>query len=135
MSMVELRLLCEQMKEVADRKEALEEQLKGVNAEYDMLRLRKIPDLMEALQVRNATFEGLGRVQLASDIYANTREGQKKSGSQWLRDCGYEGMVTETYNASSIKALFRRMIEKGEPIPETIFNVTPFIRASIVKAP
>jgi hypothetical protein len=43
-------------------------------------------------------------------------------------------MITETYNASSLKALFRRMISEGVDIPDDIFNVQPFIRASIVKA-
>lgn len=132
--LVELRLLCEQMRAVELRKEALDEQLKAVNAEYDQLRLRQIPETMEALGVRNATFEGLGRVQLAEDIYASTREGQKEAGIQWLRDCGYDGMITEGYNASSAKALFRRMLKDGSPIPPEIFNVTPFTRASIVKA-
>jgi len=83
--------------------------------------------------VKTITFEGLGRVQTATDLYANTREGQKDAGIQWLRDCGYEGMITEGYNASSLKALFRRMIGEGSDIPDDIFNVTPFVRASIVK--
>lgn len=134
MEMMELRLLCEQMAAVQKRKEALEEELKAINAEFDILRLRKIPEAMEVLGVRNATFEGLGRVQLAEDIYASTREGQKDRGIQWLRDCGYDGMITESYNASSIKALFRRMIKDAQPIPEDIFSITPFTRASLVKS-
>ena len=87
-----------------------------------------------SLELKNATFDGLGRVQLASDLYASTREGKKEAAIQWLRDCGYENMVTETYNASSLKALFRRQIAEGVEIPDDLFNVSPFIRASIVKA-
>jgi hypothetical protein len=134
MSMMELRLLCEQMKSLEDKKEALESTLSEINKDLDALRKGKIPETMEALGLRNATFEGLGRVQLAEDIYANTREGQKAPAMQWLRDLGYEDMIQETYNASSIKALFRRMLKEGKPIDDTIFNVTPFTRASIVKA-
>jgi len=89
---------------------------------------------MESLEVKNATFEGVGRVQLASDLYASTREGKKDTAMRWLRDCGYEGMITETYNASSLKALLRRLMVEGAEIPDDIFNVTPFIRASVVKA-
>ena len=134
MSMDTLRALCVQMKTLQDRKEVLEEELTSINISLDDLRLKKIPELMESLEVKNATFAGLGRVQLATDLYASTREGQKGAAMQWLRDCGYEDMITETYNASSLKALFRRQIKEGAEIPETIFNVTPFIRASIVKA-
>jgi hypothetical protein len=131
--MIELRLLCEQMRALETRKEELESLLKQVNSDLDFVRLRKIPELMQTLEVRNATFEGLGRVQLASDLHANTREGKKDAAMTWLRDLGYEGMISETYNASTLKALFRRMLTEGKPIPEEIFNVTPFIRASIVK--
>ncbi len=128
-----LKGLCIEMRTLEDRKTELEEQLKLINQQYDIVRLRKIPQLMESLQIRNATFTGIGRVQLAADIYASTREGRKAEAIQWLRDLGYDEMVSETYNASSMKALFRRLIEQGANIPSDIFNVTPFTRASIVK--
>lgn len=131
--MIELRLLCEEMRKLEQTKEELEAKLKVVNGDLDFIRLKKIPDFMQSNGIQNAKFEGLGRVQLASDLYANTREGQKDAAMQWLRDLGYEGMISETYNASTLKALFRRMMVEGKPIPEEIFNVTPFIRASIVK--
>lgn len=133
-NMQDLRTLCAQMKALQGRKDELEAQLSDVNKSLDELRLRKIPTLMESLDVKNATFEGLGRVQLASDLYASTREGKKEDAMQWLRDCGYEGMITETYNASSLKALLRRMLVEGVDIPDDIFNVAPFVRASIIKA-
>lgn len=134
MSMIELRLQCEEMRALEERKEAAEAELKVINEQLDIVRKVRIPETMEALGLRNATFEGLGRVQLAEDIYASTREGQKDAAMTWLRDLGYSDMIVETYNASSLKALFRRMIKSNTPINNTIFNVTPFTRASIVKA-
>lgn len=132
--MVSLRLMCERMKEMEDQKAELETVLSVLNKDLDWLRKVGIPEAMAALGLRNATFNGLGRVQLAEDIYASTREGMKEAGMQWLRDLGYDDMIVETYNASSLKALFRRMIKDGQPIDDVIFNVTPFTRASIVKA-
>lgn len=134
MSMDELRGYCARMKELQGLKDKLETELSDINKELDVIRTKKIPELMESMELRNVTIEGLGRVQLAADIYASTREGQKDAAMTWLRDCGYEGMITETYNASSLKALFRRLMADGADIPEDIFNVTPFLRASIVKA-
>jgi hypothetical protein len=122
------------MKELQAAKDDLESQLTIINKELDVIRTKKIPELMESMELRNVTIEGLGRVQLAADIYASTREGQKEAAMNWLRDLGYEGMITETYNASSLKALFRRLMVDGADIPEDIFNVQPFMRASIVKA-
>lgn len=134
MSMDDLRSQCARMKELQGQKDKLETELSDINKELDVIRTKKIPELMESMELRNVTIEGLGRVQLAADIYASTREGQKEAAMTWLRDCGYENMITETYNASSIKALFRRLMADGADIPEDIFNVQPFLRASIVKA-
>ena len=134
MSLETLRELCVAMRILEDRKEALELQLKEINGGLDELRMKNIPEMMDGLGVKNATFEGIGRVQLTADIFASTREGQKEKAMQWLRDCGYDGMISETYNASSLKALFRRQLKEGIEIPDSIFNVSPFVRASIVKS-
>lgn len=134
MDMNGLRELCAKMRDLQDRKAALEDTLTEINKDLDKIRTQQIPEAMEALELRNATFEGLGRVQLATDLYASTKEGKKEAAIQWLQDCGYENMIVETYNASSLKALFRRMIVDGAEIPDEIFNVSPFVRASIVKA-
>ncbi len=120
------------MKSLQERKETLEEQLKALNMELDGIRLKEIPEMMAELEVKNVTFEGLGRVQLAADLYCTTKAGQKEAAMQWLRDCGYENMIAENYNASSMKALVRRLIEDGTETPEFL-NVTPFMRASLVK--
>ena len=129
-----LRELCVQMKGLQNKALELKAAAAEVKIPLDDLRLRKIPELMQHLEVKTATFQGLGRVQTAPDLYASTKKGKKPDAMQWLRDCGYEGMISETYNASSLKALFRRQLAEGADIPDEIFNVTPFIRASIVKA-
>lgn len=134
MTMEALRAHCAAMKSLQDRKTKLEEELSQVNVELDDIRTKKIPELMASMELRNVTIEGLGRVQLAADLYASTRAGKKDEAMTWLRDCGYADMITETYNASSLKALLRRMIAEGTEIPEHVFSVTPFMRASIVKA-
>lgn len=128
-----LRALCVEMKSLQDQKDKLDEQVKLIVDRIDALRLKEIPEMMETLEVKNTTFEGLGRVQLASDLYCSTKAGQKDKAMQWLRDCGYEEMISESYNATSMKALVRRLIVDGAEIPEFL-NVTPFMRASIVKA-
>ena len=133
MSMEELQSYCMKMRVLQEQKDALEADLSAVNKELDFIRTKKIPELMESMELRNVTIEGIGRVQLTADIYVSTREGKKDAAMQWLRDLGYENMIQETYNSSSLKALLRRMLAEGVDIPDDIFNVTPFTRASIVK--
>lgn len=127
-----LRALVVRMRDIQAEKDVVEENLKLININLDDIRLKKIPEMMDALEVKNATFEGLGRVQLAGDLYCSTKAGQKDAAIQWLQDQDLGEMITESYNASSMKALIRRLIEQGVEIPE-FMNVTPFIRASLVK--
>lgn len=121
------------MRELQIEIDERDEVTKLLSAQLDDLRLRKIPELMESLEVKTATFEGLGRVQLAGDLYCSTAKGRKDEVMQWLRDCGYEDMISESYNATSMKALIRRLLVDGTEVPD-FMQVTPFTRASIVKA-
>lgn len=132
-AMGNLRVLCARMKGLQEQIAEKEEEVKKLKEEFDGLRLIQIPNLMESLEVKTATFEDIGRVQTAADLYCSTKSGQKDAAMQWLRDTGYGDMIQESYNASSMKALIRRMIEEGVEPPEFL-NVTPFTRASIVKA-
>jgi len=114
-------------------KDTLDEKSKELGVLIDGLRLKQIPEMMDQLEVKNATFQGIGRVQLAADLYCSTKAGQKDQAMQWLRDMEMDGMISETYNTSSMKALVRRLMVDGAELPDCL-NVTPFIRASIVKA-
>jgi len=128
-----LKLVAE-MRDLEAEIESREEALKPLKKRLDGLRLYEIPEAMEQMEIKNVSYDGIGRVQLASDVYASTAAGMKDEAMVWLRDCGYANMITEGYNASSLKALFRRMIKEGAPIPDHLFTVTPFQRASIVKS-
>ncbi len=129
-----LRQLCVQMKDLQLKALAIKADAAAVREPLDDLRLRKIPDLMASLEVKTTTFTGLGRVQLAADLYASTISGKKEDAMTWLRDCGYGDMIKPTVNSSSLKALFRQQIKAGVMPPDDIFKITPFTRASIVKA-
>jgi hypothetical protein len=130
--MTALRAKCAEMRKLQADKEAAEETVKNINAQLDALRLRVIPEMMMSMEVKTATFPGIGRVQLAGDLHCSTVAGQKEAAMQWLRDCGYDDMISESYNATSMKALVRRLMEQGAEIPACL-NVLPFTRASIVK--
>jgi hypothetical protein len=128
-----LRELCAKMQALQQTKEAHDEASKLIGVEIDNLRLKQIPEMMDQMEVKNATFQGIGRVQLAADLYCSTKAGQKDAAMLWLRDMGLDDMISETYNATSMKALVRRLMVDGVELPDCL-NVTPFIRASIVKA-
>ena len=129
----ELEAVIRAMKLLSTDKESAEETLKGINKEYDYLRLSLIPKLFEDRGVSNMTMPEIGRVQLAADIYASIPADRREEAYQWLDDNGFGDLITNTVNASTLKAFLKRRVVAGEEIPDGLFKVTPFTRASITK--
>lgn len=121
------------MAEVQKLKEAKDEELKAINAEFDFLRLIKIPNTFEAHEIKNMSLDGVGRCQLTSDMHASIAADQKEAAYQYFRDLGKGSLITESINPSTLKATLKSMLKAGEEIPTDIFKVSPFTRASITK--
>ena len=124
--------LATRMKELQTEKEAMDERWKFLTETIDDLRLKQIPEAMAEQDIRSMTIEGVGRVQLALDVYASIKD--KAAGYEWLREHGYDGLLTEYVQPSTFKAAVKDALKKGQKFPEELFNITPFTRASIVKA-
>lgn len=122
------------MNTLRERKEELEERLKRVNAHYDFVRMTKIPAKMEEDGVESTTISGIGRLQLAADMYVGIVADKKAEAYQWLADTGRESLIQPSVNPSTLKAAIKEAFRRGEEIPEEYFRVSPFTRASIVKA-
>lgn len=107
---------------------------KDLQEKYDILRLSIVPSAMEEQEITNLTVEGIGRVGLTSDIYASLPAGNREQGYTWLKENGLGDIIRPTINAGTLKATIKALLKKGEIIlPEGVFKVTPFTRASITK--
>lgn len=104
-----------------------------IQKEYDHIRLNAIPPMMDDQDISTVTFDDVGRVTLTSDIYATIPGEQKEAAWEWLRNNDHGDMIRETINAGTLKAALKSIIKKGEQLPEMLFKVTPFSRASITK--
>ena len=91
----------------------------------DMITKKVVPERLDNDGMQNVTIKGVGRWQVASDMYLNTPKDQKEALQGWLIDHGHGALIQETVNASSLKALIREMMKKDEPIPEGIVNIEP----------
>lgn len=121
------------VKDLKERKEKATEYLKKVNLALERIQLTDIPDAMAEANMRTVTFKGVGRLQLAPDVYVSYSE-RREEAFEWLRDNGFSNCITETANASTLKAIFRKKIKDGEELPDELFKITPFTRATLVKA-
>jgi len=121
------------MSTMQNRKEALEDQLKIVNKEFDFLRITKIPAKMEEDGVDRINVTGIGRVSLTADMHVSVKADQKSEFFTWLRDNGRGDLLQENINPSTLKAAVKKMFREGEEVPDTLLNVSPFTRASITR--
>jgi hypothetical protein len=117
--------------DIKELHEKLDSHKSAVGKVYDYVRTHAVPMKMDEEGVESITVQGVGRVSLTSDIYLKINN--KEASFEWLAENGHEDLISETVNASSLKALIRRMLRDGIEIPEDVYQVTPFSRATITK--
>lgn len=112
-------------------KETMEAELKKITWAHDWLRLNAIVQRMEDEGISTITVDGVGRVSLQGDLYARIPADKRQAAFEWLRDNGHGDVITETIPASTLKAMAKEMLKKGETLPEDYFKITPFSRAQL----
>lgn len=127
-----LLVLATRMKAIQARMDEMDVEWKALIKELDDIRLKQIPDLMSEEGIRTVTFDGIGRVQLAADLYVSII-GNKEETYDWMKDNGYDGVIVEYVHPSTLKALVKEGLKAGREFPEDKFKISPFTRASIVK--
>ena len=112
--------LAKRIKQLTEIHDALDSVRKQLNAEFDQLKLKEVPDLMIEMELRTFTVEGVGRVQVSGDVYASISAEKREEAYKWLRDNNYGDMIQETVNASSLKAWLKEGIQSGRATPEDL---------------
>lgn len=100
---------------------------------YDSVRLNKIPDMMDEQGITTVTFETLGRLTLTSDIRASIPKAYREKAYEWMELNGHGEIIVEGIPSSTLKAFCKRLIKKGDILPDDLFVVSPFSRASLTK--
>ncbi len=127
-----LLVLATRMRAIQARMDDMDIEWKALTKELDEIRLKLIPDLMNEEGIRTVTFDGIGRVQLAADLYVSII-GNKEETYEWMKYNGYGGVVVEYIHPSTLKATIKEGMKAGREFPEDKFKISPFSRASIVK--
>lgn len=129
-----LQALVRAMQAAQRRKEALEQDLKNANAEFDVLRFEAVPELMDTQGVERVSYEGIGRVSLTADLRIQTFAAARSSLFEWLTTNKLGDLITETVNPSTLKAWVKNRLKEGKELPPSeLLRVTPITRASITK--
>lgn len=122
-----------EFKAIRDAKDAADLLAKELGRVHDYMRLVLVPERFEQDGIKNIKVDGVGRVQLAGDLYAGIIKGHEDEAFEFLSDNGRGDLVKKTVHPSSLKAVLKKMMETGEEFPGEVFKAEPFTRASIVK--
>jgi len=129
-----------QIKDLAVRMHALnqsKDQLKAalatVNKELDAIRFNALPDAMDEEGIARVAIKGVGTVSLYPDVRASIRASARGEAWDWLRENGFEDLITNTVNASTLKAWAKEQLGEGVEIPDDLFSIAPYTYAKITK--
>lgn len=129
----DLKSLVVAMAETQRRKEAIEADLKNINAEYDVLRFELIPEKMDSEGVERVSYDGIGRVTLTGDIRTQVLAANNEALFAWFRKNKMGDLIKSVVQPSTLKAWVKQRIKDGKKYPEDLVKVTPITRASITK--
>lgn len=130
---LDLLALAKEMRSVEDSLEKLKERKTRAQGAYDLLRLKLIPDAMNAGNQRTVTFNGIGRISLTPDVQVSTKTGMKEGLFTWLKKNRLGDLIQPNVNSSTLRAFVKDRLKAGKTVPDEFLNVTPITRASITK--
>jgi ABC-type transporter Mla subunit MlaD len=129
--------LADELKTLRDHKQALEAELKQVNADIDNTDWH-LSNLMADTETQNFTRAGT-MFCLTSTTRASATPDRKDELFDALREEGFGSMVYETVNANSLSAFVKeQMAENGDAIPEWLDGLVKVFEKTTVgvrKAP
>ena len=93
-----------------------------------------LPARMEEEGIETVRIEGVGRLQTKSDIYCSCPAPNREALQDWLVDHGHGSLISQSVNASTLKAFIKEQMKEGNPVPDDLLNIEPYNMAVIVKA-
>ncbi|WP_373081943.1 hypothetical protein [Zhongshania sp.] len=131
MSYADLAQHYRQFQSIRDRAKAV---TTALTAAEDIITKKVVPERLDEDGMSNVTIKGVGRWQVQGDMYVSTPKDKKEALFDWLEDNGHGSLITDTVNASTLKAFVKEQMKLGNEIPDDILRIEPYDRASLVKA-
>jgi hypothetical protein len=137
--MVTLDQLVTEFIDLKTNVEELKALTKSVEAKYDDLRKRRLPDKMQELGLISPdgkggfTHSSGAKVHLRVEVYAYCKKENEPAFFAWLREEGHGDLIKETVHAQTLKAFAKECLKDGVALPAQL-TVTPETHA-VLKSP
>lgn len=122
----------------------------------EAVRKHVVPQAMENAGIETIRVVGVGTVSIRPDLFVSTIKGggvlapplndvgdvvsdapedtwSLIDSHEWLVREGHGALIQDTVNASSLKALIKKLIKDGTPVPTELFKITPVSYSVILK--
>lgn len=107
-------------RELKDRKETLESELKECQAEITLLEKEVIPQKMDENEIEKFTVEGVGTIFTQMKVYASVPKEREMEFHAWLRDEGHGDMIRDYVFPGTLSSFAKEQLEQGVELPEFI---------------
>lgn len=109
---------------------------------HDILRFTVVPEIFSDNDTTSLVLEGIGRCNIMDDIslVVNGESKEEKDANrqalyQWFIESGFEDLLTQTINAQSMAAWYRKQLQEKDGVlpPADLVTVKPITRAQITR--
>lgn len=108
----------------------------ALKAEKEKLRLIQeelLPAKMNEEGVSTVNVNGVGRFTVTSVERVSVIGGKQPDLKAWLVENGYEGLIQDTINSSTLKAWVKERMQEGDEVPTELLNMHSFDRVTLTK--
>jgi hypothetical protein len=99
---------------------------------YEEIRKTLLVAALEDAGMDKVRVPNVGTVTLTGDVYASIPSENKGQAFEWLIEKGYGDIITQTVNASTLKALVKEQMKQGVQFPD-LFRIEPYTYAKLGK--
>ncbi len=121
------------LSDLEDRIIAVDSLLKELKSVADLLTTKLIPDLMAGMCLDRARLSGIGEIKMCVDLYCSIPAAAREEAKQWLSSHGFGDLITETVNASTLRAWAKEQLLNGEEIPDDLFRIFPVTKVKLTR--
>lgn len=122
------------MRSLKDDIASREKATSAIKAELEEITHKYLPTKMDEEGISTVNVKGYGRITITQQLRANVPSDKAPVLRQWLRDNGYEGLISEQVNSSTLKAWVKERIAECEDYPADLINLHSFEQATLTKA-
>ena len=134
-----LMVMAEEFESLKELVHEQAEELKENRRRLDELCKELIPSAMERAGLVSAAGKGAftlksgAKIHLRGDLYAGYKKMNEADVFVWLRDNGHGDIIKETINNATLRAFAKEQLENNVALPSTLFDVSPYTKATLRK--